>query len=55
MQNLEDTKNGEKPFVPKKQDEKEPELRLEYVAKIRRIEKEKPVLIKNIDNLFIDE
>lgn len=44
-----------KTFVPKKQAEKEPELRLEYVVKIRRIEKEKPVLIKNIDDLFTDE
>lgn len=55
MQNLEDAKNGEKPLFPKKQDETESELRPEYVAKIRRIEKEKPVLIKNIDDLLIDE
>ena len=35
----------------------EPELRPEYVEKIKRIEKanKKPVLIKNIDDLFVDE
>ncbi len=40
-----------------KKDLNEPELRPEYVEKIKRIEKEnkKPILIKNIDDLFVDE
>ncbi|EKF86548.1 DUF2683 family protein [Methanobacterium formicicum] len=40
-----------------KKDLNEPELRPEYVEKIKRIEKanKKPVLIKNIDDLFVDE
>jgi hypothetical protein len=35
----------------------EPELRPEYVEKIQRIEKanKKPILIKDIDDLFVDE
>jgi len=38
-------------------DEKEPELRPEYVEKIKRMEKDKrkPIRIKNIDDLFVDE
>ena len=40
-----------------KKDLNEPELRPEFVEKIKRIEKEnkKPILIKNIDDLLIDE
>ncbi len=40
-----------------KKDEKEPEIRSEYVEKIKRIEKDnkKPIRIKNIDDLFIKE
>ena len=40
-----------------KKDLNEPELRPEFVEKIKRIEKEnkKPILIKNIDDLFVDE
>jgi len=40
-----------------KKDEKEPEIRSEYVEKIKRIEKDnkKPIRIKNIHDLFIKE
>lgn len=46
-----------KPHTMIKKDGKEPEIRPEYVEKIRRIEKDKrkPIQIKNIDDLFIDE
>jgi len=37
--------------------EDEPELRPEYIEKIKRIEKanKKPILIENIDDLLLDE
>jgi|GEM_PF-6257294 hypothetical protein len=43
---MQDVKNRKKAVIPKKQTEKEPELRPEYVAKIRRIEKENKKPIK---------
>lgn len=46
MQNLNNVKNRKKAVIPKKQAEKEPELRPEYVEKIRRIEKENKKPIK---------
>jgi hypothetical protein len=43
--------------IIKKKAEIEPELNPEYIKKIKRIEKanKKPIIIKNIDDLFLKE
>lgn len=59
MQNQVNVKKDKmkKPHKIIRKDDKEPEINPEYVEKIRQIEKDnkKPIRIKNIDELFIDE
>lgn len=45
------------PSIHGKNVKNEPELRPEYIEKIKKIEKanKKPISIKNIDDLFVDE
>lgn len=45
------------PNIQGKKAIKEPEVRPEYIEKIKRIEKanKKPIIIKNIDDLLVDE
>lgn len=46
MRNLNDVKNIKKSIIPKTQAKDEPELRPEYITKIKRIEKENKTPIK---------
>lgn len=50
-------KDKKNPSIQGNEAEDEPELRPEYIEKIKRIEKanKKPILIENIDDLLLDE
>ena len=50
-------KEGKFPIVTEKKTEIEPELRPDFIRKIKRIEKanKKPIPIENINDLFVSE